>query len=126
MKYIESFTNKIVSLPTITINQRFKQFFSIFLSQSIFFLLLTPLALSVPAYLFSQSFSSGFSLLGVGILLLVVIVLFTWLFISLLFLLSVTDPHTRSRWAVISWLGLLLVVFFAWAIFFKTSTLTFG
>jgi hypothetical protein len=120
MEIIKPLKERIISIPNIEIGNEIKHFFSVFLIQSIVFLLFTPIAISVPAYLLLHSFSISSTFMAFGIFTVGTIVFITWLFVSILFFYSVTDPKTWPRYVALSWLAILIGTFITWIFFFNT------
>jgi hypothetical protein len=110
---------KLISIPNFTMNNDIKHFFSAFFIQSILFLVSTPFALSVPAFLFLHSFSIEASFAAIMVFSLALIVFLSWLFVSVLFIYSVTDPKTLPRYVALSWIILSLGTFITWVVFFQ-------
>jgi hypothetical protein len=122
MEIIKPLREKIISIPNIEIANDIKQFFSYFLIQSILFILITPVALSVPAYLYLHSAStSGWAAFFIFILASIVFV--TWLFVSILFFYSVTEPKTWPRYVAFGWLAILIGTFTTWIYFLESLSL---
>ncbi|MBM7662501.1 hypothetical protein JOC85_003308 [Bacillus mesophilus] len=122
MELIKPVKEGIIAIPNIQIGNDIKQFFSFFLIQSILFILVTPIALSVPAYLFIHSaWATGWT--AFFLFLLASIVFLTWLFISILFFYSVTEPKTWPRYVGLGWLVILIGTFTTWIIFLDSLSL---
>ncbi|WP_456277481.1 hypothetical protein [Bacillus sp. AK128] len=122
MEIIKPIKETIISIPNLEIRNDIKQFFTFFLIQSIVFLLLTPIALAVPAYLFLHSASAA-GWAAFFLFILASVVFLTWLFISILFFYSVTDPKTWPRYIAFAWLVILIGTFMTWIIFLDSLSL---
>ncbi|KAA0548555.1 hypothetical protein FZW96_08270 [Bacillus sp. BGMRC 2118] len=118
MDYITPLKEKVIALPNIRINDKLKHFFSSFLLQSIIFLLWTPFALAIPAFLFVQSFDASSFMKGLFLFLTGILVFSTWSFISGLFMYAVTEPKTKPRYVSFLWILVLLGTFITWIVFF--------
>ncbi|WP_246944366.1 hypothetical protein [Bacillus pinisoli] len=122
MKPLLPIKDKIIAIPNIEVGKDIKQFFAFFLVQSIVFILATPFALSVPAYLFIHSaWSSGWT--AFFIFMLASIIFLTWVFISVLFFYSMTEPKTWPRYVAFFWLAILIGTFSSWIVFLDSLSL---
>jgi hypothetical protein len=120
MEIIRPLKERIISIPNIEIGNETTHFFSVFLIQSIFFLLFAPVAISVPAFLLLHSFTVSSTFIAISIFSLGIIVLVTWMFVSILFFYSVTEPKTWPRYVALSWFIILVGTFITWILFLKT------
>jgi hypothetical protein len=120
MNIIKPLIAKITFIPTIEMNDDLKYYFSVFFAQTILFLFVTPIVLSVPAFLLFYSFSVPSLFISITIFLIGVIILLTWLFVSIFFFFSVTEPNSWPRYVALSWLVLLMGTLTTWILFFKT------
>ncbi|MBM6619189.1 hypothetical protein [Bacillus suaedaesalsae] len=119
MDYITPLKEKIIAVPNIRINDKLKHFFSVFLLQSIIFLIWTPFALAVPAFLFVQSFDAASFMKGLVLFITGALLLSTWSFVSGLFMYAVTEPKTKPRYIALLWGIVLIGTFITWIVFFN-------
>ncbi|WP_010677969.1 hypothetical protein [Bacillus timonensis] len=93
-------------------------FFSTFKLKSYFLLLLSPIGLGASAYLAQMSIEIGSIGASFGLLLLSLLLLLPWSLVPITFLFTMFQPKTWQRKLSWAYVGLLLISYIYWLVFF--------